>query len=58
MSDQREQRAEEALERKKEEAKARAQEDKLRAHERPQDEASPRAKSSGHKKVTADKWNQ
>jgi hypothetical protein len=25
---------------------------------RPPDEASPRAKSSAHKKVTADKWNQ
>jgi hypothetical protein len=27
-------------------------------HDRPQDVASPRAKSSVHKKVTADKWNQ
>lgn len=26
--------------------------------DKPQDEASPRAKSSRHKKMTADKWNQ
>jgi hypothetical protein len=31
---------------------------KLRSHERPPDELDPRAKSSGHGKKTADKWNQ
>jgi len=34
------------------------QERELNAPEKPQDEASVRAKSSRHKKVTADKWNQ
>ncbi|HKG37014.1 MAG TPA: hypothetical protein VKA89_11310 [Solirubrobacterales bacterium] len=58
MADQSDRRAEEALREKQEEAKAKAQEGKMRADERPQDEASPRAKSSGHKKMTADKWNQ
>jgi hypothetical protein len=58
MSDHRDKRAQEALEEEKEEAKPGAQEEKLRARERPQDEGSPRAKSSAHKKVTADKWNQ
>jgi hypothetical protein len=48
----------EAVERKKEEARARAEEESLIAADRPQDELSPRAKSSGHKKKTADKWNQ
>jgi hypothetical protein len=58
MSDRHDRRAEEVLREKEEEAKAKAQENKLRAHERPQDEASPRAKSTAHKKMTADKWNQ
>jgi hypothetical protein len=31
---------------------------KIDSHERPPDEASARAKSSRHGKVTADKWNQ
>jgi hypothetical protein len=57
MSERERERMEDALRRKQEEAKARA-EDSLRAHERPPDEASPRQKSTGHKKVTADKWNQ
>jgi hypothetical protein len=30
----------------------------LIAHERPPDELSPREKSTRHRKVTADKWNQ
>jgi hypothetical protein len=30
----------------------------LIAPDRPPDELSPRAKSTGHKKKTADKWNQ
>lgn len=33
-------------------------EQQLFAHERPPDVASPRAKSTGHGKKTADKWNQ
>jgi hypothetical protein len=41
-----------------EEASALAHERQLSAHERPADEASPRAKSTGHGKKTADKWNQ
>ena len=32
--------------------------DEIFKHDRPQDVADPRAKSSGHKKKTADKWNQ
>ena len=32
--------------------------DQLRAPGTPQDVSSPRAKSSRHKKSTADKWNQ
>jgi hypothetical protein len=34
------------------------QEREINAPQRPEDEASIRAKSTGHKKVTADKWNQ
>jgi hypothetical protein len=48
----------ETVERKSEEARARAEQESLASHERPQDELSVRAKSSGHKKKTADKWNQ
>jgi hypothetical protein len=51
-------RTREALEQKQEEARARAEEDKLAAREREADDLDPRAKSSGHKKKTADKWNQ
>jgi hypothetical protein len=46
------------LEEKQEEARAKAEERQVRAHHRPQDEPDPRTKSSRHKKVTADKWNQ
>jgi hypothetical protein len=52
------QRLRESLDRKAEEARARAEEHSLEARERPVDEADVRAKSSGHKKKTADKWNQ
>ena len=45
-------------ERKSEEARARAEEESLESRERPVDESDVRAKSSGHKKKTADKWNQ
>jgi hypothetical protein len=47
-----------AVERKRELSRARAEEQSLIADERPQDELSVRAKSSGHGKKTADKWNQ
>jgi hypothetical protein len=33
-------------------------EQEIHGADKPQDEASARAKSSRHKKVTADKWNQ
>jgi hypothetical protein len=48
----------EAVDRKNEDARARAEEESLVAHERTQDVSDPRAKNSGHKKKTADKWNQ
>ena len=47
-----------AVDRKAEESRARAKEESLIASDRPREEASVRAKSSGHKKKTADKWNQ
>lgn len=47
-----------AVDRKREEAQARAEQHSLVSPERPPDELSPRAKSSGHGKKTADKWNQ
>jgi hypothetical protein len=47
-----------ALDRKAEEARARAEEQSLLAEDRPPDEMSVRAKSTSHKKKTADKWNQ
>ena len=58
MEERERQRAEEALRRKAEEAKAKAEQEKLVSPEKPQDEYSVRAKSSGHGKKTADKWNQ
>jgi hypothetical protein len=39
-------------------APPKAPEDELRARSRVQDDLSVRAKSSGHGKKTADKWNQ
>ncbi len=48
----------EAVDRKAEQARAAAQEQSIIASDRPQDEQSPRAKGTGHKKKTADKWNQ
>jgi hypothetical protein len=47
-----------ALDEKAQEARAKAKEHSLEAAERPPDEMSVRAKSTGHKKKTADKWNQ
>jgi hypothetical protein len=51
-------RMEASLREKEAEARARAEERSIDSAGRPQDESSPRAKSSGHRKVTADKWNQ
>ena len=48
----------ESVDRQAEEARAKAEEDSLAGRERPQDAGDVRAKSSGHKKKTADKWNQ
>jgi hypothetical protein len=39
-------------------ASAEAENEQLDAHERPQGDVDPRAKSSGHGQKTADKWNQ
>jgi hypothetical protein len=58
MDDRQEERMREALEEKEEEARAKAEESQLDSPERPQEEKSVRAKSSGHRKKTADKWNQ
>jgi hypothetical protein len=61
MADKREeqqQRMREALDRKAEEARAEAEEQSLIADDRQQDQLSVRAKNTGHKKKTADKWNQ
>ena len=51
-------RAREVLEEKQQEARAEAERRQLRGHDRPQDVPDARTKSSGHKKKTADKWNQ
>jgi hypothetical protein len=48
----------EAVDRKAEEARAQAEEESLVADDRRQEQLSVRAKNSGHKKKTADKWNQ
>ncbi len=48
----------EAVDQKAEAARTKAEEASLGTAERPQDELDVRAKSSGHKKKTADKWNQ
>ena len=61
MPENREQQLErmrEALDEKNAEARMRAEEHSIEATDRTQDVGSPRAKSSGHKKKTADKWNQ
>jgi hypothetical protein len=52
------QRLRQAVDAKKEEARAHAEEESLTSRQRPQDEGDVRAKNSGHKKKTADKWNQ
>jgi hypothetical protein len=48
----------EAVDRKAQEARARAEEHSLVADDRKPEQMSIRAKSSGHGKKTADKWNQ
>lgn len=61
MNDKREEQLErmrEVVDEKKAQARARSEEHSLESAERPQDVESVRAKSSGHKKKTADKWNQ
>jgi hypothetical protein len=54
------QRFREAVERKEHDAQQRAEAEQhsLVADDRTQDTQDPRAKSTGHKKKTADKWNQ
>jgi len=56
--DQQLERMREVADRKAEAARARAEEESLEGPDRPQDELDVRAKSSGHKKKAADKWNQ
>jgi len=51
-------RTREALEEKAEESRIKAEEGQLESAERTSDEQSVRAKSTGHGKKTADKWNQ
>jgi hypothetical protein len=61
MADKQEQQLErmrDAVDRKNEEARARSEEHSIESAERPSEVESVRAKSSGHKKKTADKWNQ
>jgi hypothetical protein len=56
--DNQEERMRELLEEKVEAARARAENERLIGHDRPAGNPDPRAKSSGHKQKTADKWNQ
>ena len=56
--DEQAQRMRDAVDRKAEEARARSEQQSMDAADRTQDVADPRAKSTGHKKKTADKWNQ
>jgi hypothetical protein len=58
MDDKKKDRVREVIEEKKEKASAEAHERQLLAHEQPPDTLDPRAKSTGHGKKTADKWNQ
>jgi hypothetical protein len=56
--EEQQQRLQDAVQRKSEEARAKAEEDSLAATDRQQEQMSVRAKNTGHKKKTADKWNQ
>ena len=53
-----EQRFEQAVQEKKQEAQAKAENDKLDASEREQGDVNPAQKSSRHGQVTAENWNQ
>jgi hypothetical protein len=55
--DRQTERAREALE-KEQRARAEAERHQEEGADRPQDVPDPRTKSSGHRKKTADKWNQ
>jgi hypothetical protein len=56
--DKQTERMREAADRKAEEARARSEEESLAGQDRNPEQLSPRAKSTGHRKKTADKWNQ
>ena len=56
--DRQSERLREAVDRKADEARARAEDNSLTSPERQPEQFSVRAKSSGHRKKTADKWNQ
>ena len=64
MDETQRQRFEEAVERKKDESEAASRAPSRNARtgepepEQPEDAGSPRQKSSRHRQVTADKWNQ
>ena len=47
-----------SVQRKADDARARSEEESLISDDRQPEQFSVRAKSSGHKKKTADKWNQ
>ena len=53
-----EQRFEQAVQEKEQEAKAKAENEKLDSAEREQGDVNPRAKNSQHGQVTAENWNQ
>jgi hypothetical protein len=57
-TEQQRERMREAVDRKNEEARVRSEEHSLETANHLSDVESVRAKSSGHKKKTADKWNQ
>jgi hypothetical protein len=56
--EEQQQRLREAVDRKAEEARAQAEEESLIGTDRQQEQLSVRAKNTGHKKKTAEKWNQ
>jgi hypothetical protein len=58
MSERERARMENAVESKREEARTRAEQDQLDRPDRRQEDKSARAKATGHRKKTADKWNQ
>jgi hypothetical protein len=56
--DQQRERMRDAVDRKAQAARVQAEEQSLQSPNRPQEQLDVRAKNSGHKKKTADKWNQ